>query len=312
MSILYMLVGLPASAKSTWAESKQNELDFTIHSSDKLREELYGDVNDTKHNEDLFVELHKRVKSDLNANKNVCYDATSLSSKRRISFLKELKHINCRKVCVLFCTPYELCLKRNSERERVVPEYVMQKMYKNFQIPFMEEGWDEIRLVYDLDDIAKYQFNFNTTRISQDNPHHTLSLYNHLLKTMKNVENETGQSRPDLLTAAWYHDTGKVFTKDFHNSHGEPTETAHYYNHHNVSTYIALIDLILLGRSYSEQEMAEYVEHVLYICKIINDHMKPYLQWKDSEKAKNKDVAMLGEQYYKDILILNNADRNAK
>lgn len=312
MATLYMTVGLPASSKSTWAESKQKELDFIIHSYDKIREELYDDINDTKHNVDVFQELHKRIKADLNVNKNVCYDATSLSSKRRIAFLKELKHINCKKVCVLFCTPYELCIKRNSERDRVVPEHVMQKMYKNFQIPFMEEGWDEIRLLYDFDDMAKYQFDFNTTRISQDNPHHTLSLYNHLLKTMKNVEDKVGHTRPDLMTAAWYHDTGKVFTKDFHNSYGEPSETAHYYNHHNVSAYIALLDLIFLGKSYSDQEMAEYVEYVLYICKLINDHMKPYLQWKTSEKAKNKDIALLGEQYYQDIMILNNADKNAK
>ena len=40
--------------------------------------------------------------------------------------------------------------------------------------------------------------------------------------------------------------------------------------------------------------------------------MKPYLQWKDSEKSKNKDIALLGEQYYNDIMLLNKADRAAK
>lgn len=312
MAILYMAVGLPASGKSTWAKNKKDELNFIIHSSDKLREELYGDVNDTTHNTEIFIELHKRIKSDLKANQSVYYDSTALNSKRRIAFLKELKHISCKKVCVLFCTPYELCLERNSKRDRVVPEYVMQKMYKNFQVPFMEEGWDEIILVYDMDELEKYQFDFNTTRISQDNPHHTLSLYNHLMKTLNNVIEYTGKDRPDLMTAAQYHDTGKVFTKGFLDSHGNPSDHAHYYNHHNVSAYIALLDLLIAAKVLSEGEVPEYIEYVLYICKLINDHMKPYLQWKDSEKSKNKDIALLGEQYYNDIILLNKADRAAK
>ena len=308
----YMLVGLPASGKSTWAENNKQKLNFNIRSSDALREELYGNVNDLSNNADLFKELHKRIKTDLKNNKNVCYDATNLVSKRRIAFLKELKYIPCKKICILFCTPYELCLNQNSERERIVPEEAIKKMYKNFNVPFWQEGWDEIRCVYDLDDLEKYKFDFNTTRISQDNPHHSLSLYNHLLQTTNNVFKTSGKERPDLLSAAIYHDVGKVFTKEFKNSHGELSETAHYYNHQNVSAYIALLDLILMGKPYSAEEMSEYIDYVLYISKIINDHMKPYLQWKQSEKYKKQDLEMMGEQYYNDIMLLNQADKIAK
>ena len=64
MSDFIMLVGLPASGKSTYAEKLRKD-GYHIHSSDKIREELTGDVNSQDKNTDVFVELHKRVKLDL-------------------------------------------------------------------------------------------------------------------------------------------------------------------------------------------------------------------------------------------------------
>lgn len=41
MNELIMLVGLPASGKSTWAkEYSETHPDYIVHSSDKLREEI--------------------------------------------------------------------------------------------------------------------------------------------------------------------------------------------------------------------------------------------------------------------------------
>ena len=59
MSEFIMLVGLPASGKSTYAE-KLRKKGFHIHSSDKIREELTGDVNSQDKNMNVFQELHKR------------------------------------------------------------------------------------------------------------------------------------------------------------------------------------------------------------------------------------------------------------
>ena len=61
MTKFIMLVGLPASGKSTYAE-RLKEKGYHIHSSDKIREELTGDVNSQDKNIDVFAELHKRVK----------------------------------------------------------------------------------------------------------------------------------------------------------------------------------------------------------------------------------------------------------
>ena len=87
-----MLVGLPGSGKSYIAH-KLSKMDYNIHSSDDIREELSGDINNQEINQKVFNILHNRVKEDLRANKNCVYDATNISYKRRKAFLEEIKSI---------------------------------------------------------------------------------------------------------------------------------------------------------------------------------------------------------------------------
>ena len=57
-----MMVGLVGAGKSYKAQELSEEYNATIFSSDELRAELFGNVNDQSHNQELFVELHKRIK----------------------------------------------------------------------------------------------------------------------------------------------------------------------------------------------------------------------------------------------------------
>jgi len=59
---LIMMVGLPASGKSFVAEQLALKENATIHSSDSLRKELFGDVNVQDKNGEVFQELHNRIK----------------------------------------------------------------------------------------------------------------------------------------------------------------------------------------------------------------------------------------------------------
>ena len=88
LPILFMGVGIPGSGKSTWLENNKEEYNYTIHSSDSIREQL-GDINDQSKNSQVFETLHNRIKTDLLNGKSVAMDATNLSRKKRINFLKE-------------------------------------------------------------------------------------------------------------------------------------------------------------------------------------------------------------------------------
>ena len=141
-----MLVGLPGAGKSAFAELAEYQ-GYHVHSSDKIREELLGNANIQTNNAEVFAELHKRVKTDLQNNVSCVYDATNMSMKRRKAFLDEIKKYDCKKTCILFVVPVEECKRRNQNRENKVPDEVFDKMLKQFQCPWYYEGWDKITVI---------------------------------------------------------------------------------------------------------------------------------------------------------------------
>lgn len=99
--VFYMLVGLPASGKS----SESDRLgDVIVRSSDYLRDKLCGDINDMKNNGAVFTILQSLVRADLYHGKDVVYDATNLKASYRVEFLDTLRLLNCKKVCVFVDT----------------------------------------------------------------------------------------------------------------------------------------------------------------------------------------------------------------
>lgn len=145
MPDLIMLVGIPASGKSSYA--RQNYKDYKIYSSDELREKLFNDVNDQAHNDELFRYIHKNIIKDLKDGNNVVYDATNIYSRNRRKFLSKLSNVDCNKICVVFNVDIDKCKLRNSTRERKVPEEVIDKMYNKIETPSIDEGFDEIYYV---------------------------------------------------------------------------------------------------------------------------------------------------------------------
>ena len=297
-----MMVGLPGSGKSLRAKNLAVKENAIIHSSDTLRQELFGDENTQDNNEELFKELHRRIKQDLKGEQNVIYDATNISYKRRKAFLEELKKINCEKICYLVATPYEKCLDQNKSRKRQIPEYVIKKMYLSFYIPQYYEGWDKINIIWNDEE---YNFDIHElfnganglNKISQDNPNHTLTIGEHCLKCAGICEELVDDF--ELNMAALYHDIGKRFTKQFKNSKGEDTDIAHYYQHHLVSAYDSMFYLRWLD---------DYT--VLNVVKYIQWHMQPFFI--KTDKAKNKLINLIGQTAYEKLLILHKADKLAK
>ena len=145
MPDLIMLVGIPASGKSSYA--KEHYKDYKIYSSDELREKLFNDVNDQTHNDELFEYIHTNIIKDLQDGNNVVYDATNIYSKNRKEFLNKLSDIDCNKVCDVFNVDVHKCKLRNSTRERKVPEEVIERMYNKMEIPSIVEGFDIIHFI---------------------------------------------------------------------------------------------------------------------------------------------------------------------
>ena len=293
--IFIMMVGLPASGKSEQTKKLALEYNAEIFSSDSLREEMFGDVNHQADNDVLFKELHKRIRECLTSGKSAIYDATNINYKRRMEFLKSLNKIPCEKIAVLMATPYEVCLERNAQRERNVPEEVIKRMYMNFWVPATYEGFDKIQIVYN--NFKGYygkpvEFYNKYKDYNQHNSHHALTLGKHCKKAAMYFY-ETGPI--ELFCAAYVHDAGKPFCASFINKKGETTEECHYYGHEHPSSYMSLF--------------YDYATiNPLDVAILIVWHMRPYLAWEQSEKAMQKDRKLLGEALFNDVMLLHEAD----
>lgn len=310
----FMLVGLPASGKSTLAQLVAKEHNANIHSSDEIRQELSGDINNQNINELVFKTLHNRIKEDLQNGKNCIYDATNISYKRRMSFLQELNKISCKKICIVMATPYARCLSNNADRERQVPNEIIERMYRNFDMPYWYEGWDDIKIHYYPNAKGIYgtpaKWTESVIDYNQNNSHHNLTLGLHCLAAWKYITNYIKKnysllhrllSDLDVYYATLIHDNGKPFCKTFKNSKGEITEQAHYYSHERVGSYNSLFYTYGFGTD-------NY--NILYIAVLIRWHMQLYFI-KDNAKALSKYKKLWGNELYSDILLLHKADKHA-
>lgn len=299
--VFFMMVGLPASGKSYYAKKLEKDFDAITYSSDAIREELAVDINCQDKNTEVFELLHKRIKESLISGHNTIYDATNINYKKRMAFLNEIRSINCYPVCYFMATPYLDCVQQNINRDHSVPIEVIEKMYENIYIPQNYEGWDDIVIIQNYDII---DFNTNDlfngenglNKLNQDNPYHTLTVGKHCIKCAQNLFIQNKSCDYELFEAAFLHDIGKPFTKSFTNYKGEDTIDAHYYQHHLVSAYDSLF--------YSQSE------NKLLVANYIQWHMNLYFL--KTTKSINKFKNLVGEDFFKNLELLHQADILAK
>lgn len=315
---LYFMVGIAGSGKSTRAKQiLQEHLDAgkecVLLSSDALREELLGDASDQSNNALIFETMRKRLKENI-YQRDVILDATNVTRKDRATFFSclnqdKVEWINI--VAVVMTTPYEKCKEWNLCRERSVPEYVQEKQLRRFQIPFFEEGFDEIlletdqyensydaddRLVsrsYRMDEDACKETNWATDDdplfkemrgFDQKTQWHMYTLGTHCKAVADLIKYDRPNDRV-LYRAALLHDYGKMFTQMPKPS--DPKQMC-YYNHENVGTYKLLTEKLNLIGLDNEDDLLRFLF-------LVNYHMEPF-KW-HQEKTFRKYSKIYGSQY---------------
>jgi predicted kinase len=235
---LILLVGIPGSGKTTYAQKYMTENGNCIHlSSDLIREELYGDASIQGEPHEVFSLMQSRAIAALNEGTSVVYDATNITRKDRSNIIAACPKFVKIEAHVVWA-PIETCIERDASRERTVGQTVIDKMLKRFQPPYYDEGFDVIYLEwpneFNPDVYAKNMW--NKIKIPHDNPHHTLDINEHCLEASTIAEKFDNM---EIEYAAMWHDIGKSYTKAFVDSKGNTCETAHYYSHQNYSAWIS-------------------------------------------------------------------------
>lgn len=309
MPKLIYIVGIAGSGKSTIAMQMASQMkeEVVLLSSDTIRGEIYGDENCQRDPGRVFNIMHQRTVFALSHGISVIYDATNLSCRRRMNFLKSIAHIDCRKECVVVVTTPEDILERMQHRDRKVPHIVVHKQLCQFQCPNYYEGWDSIQICYNSapeDCHASYKKLWRECNIPHDNPHHSLTVKEHMNKTASIAEDmawkDNGLSLVHERWVARIHDIGKARTKSFTDRNGNPTEIAHYIGHQNYGAYYSLI--------FDNADFDISLNDSLDNACLIQWHMEHYLR---KGSALDKFYKMIGPKLEKRLHILEKADKAA-
>lgn len=304
---LFVMVGLQCSGKSTEAKNLAKEFNAEIVSSDQLRIE-HPEYN----NDSIFKLLYSRVNNLLSIKRNVIIDATNITIKSRRHIFLNIKE-PCEKICYIMNVPYNECQKRLDKRNQdkdthYVPKEVLEKYYYSFEIPFFEEGWDEIKLYIEpefykgLEVLSTYKS--LAEGFNQKNKHHCQDLGQHMNTVGDLIKKETQDAI--LIKSAYYHDIGKLFTQTY--KPGD--ENAHYYNHANVGAYSILSNVALYEEYYSVDDehfvlrIKDTIDWIFYI----NYHMHIFNI--TTEKSIKKWKQIFGEEKFNNLLLLNKYDKN--
>lgn len=285
---LILLVGIPGSGKTTYAEKYLEVFNNTIHlSSDKIRAELWGSEATQGDNNEVFSLMQSRAIEALNNGQSVLYDATNVTRKDRayiISLCPKFAKIECH----IVWAPIETCIERDAARERTVGKAVIDKMLKRFQAPYYDEGIEEIKVFWNAEDFNQHTYVENLMQqanIDHDNPHHTLNIKEHCEEAYRYAINHRYPT--NLCFAVKYHDVGKPYVKAFIDSKGNPCDTAHYYQHNCVGAWMAY----------------GFCLYSVDFAWLVSVHMDPFL----NTKYYNKLPAYLKKQ----VDLLHEADLNA-
>lgn len=285
MVTFMMLVGVAASGKSTFAK-EHDKKEWVIVSSDEIRKDIYGKEEIQGDPALVFKIAHEEILFSLVCGHSVIFDATNLTYKNRKAILDKIPS-GVRKNCVVFATPIEDLKKNNAARDRQVPEEVIDRQLRTFEVPVKTEGFDTIEIIRRFKPVDLHEIYFQTNFFNQENSHHSLTLGEHLIAAARYL---AGKCDYRIVRAAALHDIGKLYTKTFYTMKGEKTEDAHYYGHPNIGAYVFLCS------------QNSDIDTAALICY----HMQPFFS--ASEKSQVKWKKRLGSELWNDILLLHEAD----
>ena len=143
------LVGVPTSGKSTFSNDKKYK-DYVRISSDDILQEVAKERQQSYNT--VFkanirfaqIAMMKVLRKAIEDGKSIIWDQTNTSKKQR---KEKLKHIpaHYKKTAVYFIVDLKTALQRNKQRPgKVIPPEILERMIKEYELPTLEEGFDEI------------------------------------------------------------------------------------------------------------------------------------------------------------------------
>ena len=138
---IVITVGLPGSGKSTYLRRKG----VNAISSDDIRRLITDNPADQDQHARVFATIRHLIRQRLAAGRPATYvDATHLMRWERKPYIQMARRFGCRIEALFFDVPMDVCIVRNSLRERMVPVEAIRAMAGRIEVPTVEEGFDQI------------------------------------------------------------------------------------------------------------------------------------------------------------------------
>jgi predicted kinase len=150
---LYVLIGLPGSGKSHWAQANADRISAVVVGSDEVRAEFQARGDDPHDGDAVFAEVERRACALLQANRSVIFDATHYQRRYRTYAIDLATQLRVTCVAVWFDTPLAEVLRRNGWRkgnrfgEQRVPDHIIREMAAHFDPPGHDEFDRVVRIV---------------------------------------------------------------------------------------------------------------------------------------------------------------------
>ena len=148
MARLILLIGLPGSGKSTLAKQLLAECpQRQLISTDAIRGQLFG--NEAIQGPWMLIwrEIQRQFQQAVSAQSEAIFDATNTQRRHRREIIALARDLGFTQITGVWVrTPVWLCLARNKQRDRQVPEDIILRMYRQLRDapPSLCEGLDRL------------------------------------------------------------------------------------------------------------------------------------------------------------------------
>ncbi len=135
MKKLVLMVGVPGSGKSTLAQRLADK-GYSVLNADNIREELWGDPTDQREPDKVFEIFFQRMDELMKAGTDIVVDNTNTNPRHREQAIGRARAKGYDDIQLwIVDVPLEICLERNRQRNRNVPEDIVAKMHNTINGP---------------------------------------------------------------------------------------------------------------------------------------------------------------------------------
>jgi predicted kinase len=156
MATAYLTIGLPGSGKTTFFKKFCNDKGIFYICPDDIRKRVNGSWNDQSNMKEIWEIAFEEMKVNLLKNIDIGLDSTLCYRADREKTCKYLRDLGIENIEAIYVnTDLETSLMRNKNRDKFVPEYVLEK-YNNSLLsepPNLKEGFSKITILSENSDI---------------------------------------------------------------------------------------------------------------------------------------------------------------